>query len=190
MRAAQQLLICVLICSFGCSFTMSSVRFTAKKCYILDTYAAWSDCVERSVKKKGSREDIKALVPYIRRVRTAVLQGRLDPNEAGKLVFAAINQRYSAEKAQNDRVAAGVVIGITAAVIVGAAAAAAANRSGGSSTYAASAPTRRCWEFNPTPCYGRSSDGEVVCYVGKACGNTCIASGYTCYMGPGCACNY
>lgn len=28
-----------------------------------------------------------------------------------------------------------------------------------------------------------------ICYTGKACGDTCISSSYTCHQPPGCACN-
>lgn len=46
----------------------------------------------------------------------------------------------------------------------------------------------------PTPPPPRESDGGragccKICTKGKACGNTCISRGYTCWVGPGCACN-
>lgn len=46
----------------------------------------------------------------------------------------------------------------------------------------------------PTPQPPRESDGGragccKICTKGKACGNTCISRGYTCHVGPGCACN-
>jgi len=34
-----------------------------------------------------------------------------------------------------------------------------------------------------------ASDCCKICSKGKACGNTCIRSDYTCHVGRGCACN-
>jgi uncharacterized protein YraI len=46
----------------------------------------------------------------------------------------------------------------------------------------------------PTPTPPPESDGGhagccKICRKGKACGNTCISRQYTCWVGPGCACN-